>query len=131
MNQKIKEMWTAELRSGKWKQGQGHLKAVENGEVRHCCLGVLCEIAVREGITQEFWSVDDEIVFGPSEDEARDLFLPLDVMRWAGLSGIDPATSMVAVSGGVSKVIWGDTLSKLNDDHVSFADIADTIEALI
>lgn len=37
-------LWIADLRSGKFKQGRGCLRAGN----RYCCLGVLCEIAVRD-----------------------------------------------------------------------------------
>ncbi len=38
--------WIKALNSGEFKQGMGSLKTItREGEVRHCCLGVLCEIA--------------------------------------------------------------------------------------
>ena len=51
MNPEIKVLWLDRLESGKEKQGTGALKKVyptKNGKVRkvrHCCLGVLWEIA--------------------------------------------------------------------------------------
>jgi hypothetical protein len=41
MNKELKAKWIAALRSGKYKQGRSRLK--HSG--RHCCLGVLCEVA--------------------------------------------------------------------------------------
>lgn len=38
----LQKQWLAALKSGKYKQGQGFLKAVSD---RFCCLGVLCELA--------------------------------------------------------------------------------------
>ncbi|HEY4832468.1 MAG TPA: hypothetical protein VIH61_07925, partial [Waddliaceae bacterium] len=54
MNKKIKKQWLKELRSGEWVQGRG--KLMDNQD-RACCLGVLCDIAVREGIIKP-WSFD-------------------------------------------------------------------------
>jgi hypothetical protein len=41
----LKSQWVAALRSGKFKQGFGSLRAIEpvTGEYCHCALGVLCE----------------------------------------------------------------------------------------
>lgn len=41
MNQRIKTLWVAALYSGAFKQRQQYL----NRGGRHCCLGVLCEVA--------------------------------------------------------------------------------------
>ena len=40
MNQEIKKKWVDALRSGKYKQGRGRLKA----SGKFCCLGVLCSV---------------------------------------------------------------------------------------
>jgi hypothetical protein len=54
MIKEVADRWVAELRSGKYKQTTGYLNVVrsENEEVPvgFCCLGVLCEIAVSDGI---------------------------------------------------------------------------------
>jgi len=39
----------AALRSGNYTQGTGELKKIENGVVKHCCLGVLTDIAIANG----------------------------------------------------------------------------------
>jgi len=46
MNQEIKTEWLSRLKSGDYVQGTGHL--CKNGN--HCCLGVLAEIAVEQGL---------------------------------------------------------------------------------
>ena len=75
----IIKSWITALRSGKYKQGIGKLKAkgVDGTELCHCCLGVLCELAVEQGI------------IGPSTQRAENSYyyyfghnwstLPLDV----------------------------------------------------
>lgn len=61
MDPEIKAEWVAALRSGNYNQGKGKLKAVfdhftdpnltgDQTELRHCCLGVLSELAIgKEG----------------------------------------------------------------------------------
>ena len=46
MKKNIMTEWVSELRSGKYKQGYGLLKQIDDEEVilKHCCLGVLCEL---------------------------------------------------------------------------------------
>lgn len=46
MNKKLKAKWIKALTSGEYKQGAGKLRRVHRGnDLRHCCLGVLCEIS--------------------------------------------------------------------------------------
>jgi len=44
MNQERKAEWVTALRSGEYKQGLGALRTSDN---KFCCLGVLCDIAVK------------------------------------------------------------------------------------
>ena len=46
MNPQIKAQWVADLRSGQYEQGNGYL----NADGKLCCLGVLCEQAVKAGV---------------------------------------------------------------------------------
>ncbi len=42
----FKKRWLRALRSGKFIQGEGYLKVSDDdGVIKHCCLGVACEIA--------------------------------------------------------------------------------------
>ena len=44
MNKRIKKIWLKALRSGKYEQGAGTLKQIDQeGRPRYCCLGVLQE----------------------------------------------------------------------------------------
>jgi len=84
MNPKIKRRWLQALRSGKYTQGKNVLHKIKSDE--YCCLGVLCEIAVKDRIipapevelvkNRRCYSYDDEARF-PSET----------VLNWAGLDG--------------------------------------------
>jgi hypothetical protein len=101
--------WVEALRSGKYKQGQHHLKWNNT----FCCLGVLCDIS-------KVGSWGD----GPKHAYYCDksATLPDDVLAETG----------VKHSSGVIGT-WGTTLVELNDgvDEVvgrSFEEIADIIE---
>jgi len=104
MNAKVKKRWVAALRSGTYKQGTGQLKDVTNDTF--CCLGVLCELYVKEKKGRYF--------------NAYDFSLPLKVTRYAGLEFGNPIVKF-------KKKEW--CLSDLNDcKEVSFKKIARLIE---
>lgn len=47
MNKEIKAKWLAALRSGDYMQYRGQLRHTaygETGELKYCCLGVLCDV---------------------------------------------------------------------------------------
>lgn len=44
MDLEVKTKWIESLRSGEYKQGRGRLRGELNGEVKYCCLGVVCDI---------------------------------------------------------------------------------------
>ena len=106
MNKSVKNKWLKALRSGEYTQG--HFRLVTNDD-KFCCLGVLCDLAVRAGITEwekskTGWCVDKNVSY-----------LPNSVMNWSGLER-DPVSD-------------GSALSDLNDSYfLSFANIADIIE---
>lgn len=121
----IKARWTAALRSGEWEQGHGSLN--EHGKL--CCLGVLCEEAVKDGVITADSVIRRE--FYTSYAGATDV-LPRQVREWAGLPGADgehnPNNPVVTVDG---KVV---SLAELNDgengwEPHTFEQIADIIDA--
>jgi hypothetical protein len=114
MNPEIRAQWCAALRSGEYPQGRGGLHTVdEDDREGYCCLGVLCDLAVAAGVISPphrgpLWTFDG------SPD-----YLPKRVEEWAGLQSCNPAVSH---DGHL------DRLANLNDDGVSFAEIADLID---
>lgn len=75
-------LWVAALRSGRYRQGTGALGFAG----RYCCLGVACDVAVRQGgVEMEVVYVDRYAVFGGSTD-----VLPGAVQTWLGVSSRDP-----------------------------------------
>jgi hypothetical protein len=115
MNPEIKSKWVAALRSGEYKQGRKVLHS--EAENTFCCLGVLCDLAVKEGI------VHGETTFNPllgtittyvGSDNSSTYQLPSDVRDWADLESPQESQSF---------------LSELNDVHgADFETIADYIE---
>jgi hypothetical protein len=115
MNSTIKAQWVAALRSGEYKQGTNYLRK----EDRFCCLGVLCDLAVKAKVvsweplpTVDVWDCGNLLAI-----------LPDEVQRWAGLKKGDPE---VIVDGSEK----GTMLSRANDVLLlKFPAIADLIEA--
>lgn len=117
MKPEIKEKWVAELRGGKRLQGKGCLRQETlNHECEYCCLGVLAEIAVDEGVAR--W--DDNTLVGPDGRASAGYLIPA-VMDWASVDSRDPVVK--------NEVNRGMPLSSLNDSGKTFSEIADLIEA--
>lgn len=117
MDPEVKTKWLAALRSGKYPQGVGKLRRKDGNQ--HCCLGVLCEVAVEAGVIQPA-----EFVFGVyryGKDHDADL-LPREVGLWAGIDYRDPPVVTNEAEGRK------DSLSVINDSMESFEAIAGYIE---
>ncbi len=113
MKQEIKDKWLKALRSGEYVQGQMAL----NDQSGFCCLGILCDLAAKEGVGawKEYNSMN---IFTTSKDSSTAI-LPKPVISWAGLDHPNP---IVPFEGGVLP------LSRVNDSGTSFDEIADIIE---
>jgi len=105
MNKRIKKLWIEALRSGKFKQGFGQLRRGRTN-VRHCCLGVLCEIAVNQGVLNHYKGAQG--------------LLPPEVMDWAELDDDDPMLAPLHDPNCYA--------AKLNDNGHGFQNIAERIE---
>jgi hypothetical protein len=125
MDQRVKQLWVDELRNGGHEQGTGYLKRQHPGNdtPEYCCLGILCEIAVREGVIApavasafEAW-VDTIYSYEGGENK----LLPRDVQRWAGLEGADVKVELTDDEGPRF-------LAGINDTGIPFTVIADLIE---
>lgn len=106
----IRKEWVKRLRSGKIKQTQSQLGLVDGSR---CCLGVLCDIAVENGvIPTPKQNYDQELVYG-----AKSELLPRKVRMWAGLR---------TWAGHYQK--GQNSLAQLNDNGATFKQIAKIIE---
>ena len=123
MKQKIARIWVDALRSGEYKQVGGRLKTLEG----YCCLGVLCDLAVDRGIIPApILNVNSGLNLSVFTFGKQKLFLPSEVMEWAGVNSStgDIPLSDPAVPASFSTA----NLSKLNDSGVDFKTIAEVIE---
>lgn len=128
VNESIARQWIADLRSDKYKQGQGQLC---DGK-KHCPLGVLCEQAV------EAKAVHRKASAGRVEFDGRAGMLPPNVRAWAEMKAFnlnDQGKSMGPSLRGKYSSESGDKpgpsrdIVDDNDAGKSFAEIADIIEA--
>jgi hypothetical protein len=110
MNKSIKAHWVAVLRSGDYAQCPGTLRKVNKNteEQLYCCLGVLTDLAIANGIgtwddscdhavckDSEVQSVCELVMsdgfqassFADSDNYAWSAYLPHEVKKWAGMSG--------------------------------------------
>ncbi len=108
MNQEAKALWLARLRDPSAKQTTGQLGKA-SGE--RCCLGVLCDIAVEQGIISPPTESPDGLWYGES-----DRTLPREVQDWSSVGKYGQR--------GPSDP----SLANLNDRGTTFAEIADVIE---
>jgi hypothetical protein len=128
MDPLVKSKWVAALRSGKYTQGRYSLATVgADGEIAYCCLGVLCDLAVKDGVISEK-SVTASGRYLQYLGESN--VLPEYVRTWAGLDNLNPAVACIPSAGRETRHLY---LAELNDgtasiDPRSFAEIADLIE---
>lgn len=112
MNANAKK-WVRALKSGKFKRTQGAL----GDNKGFCCLGVACELAVKEGVIKPGKFMEDRKEFRYGKDY---YFLPTKVQDWLGLS--------TKKGKFVSKTKITDLADK-NDAGASFKTIAKIIES--
>lgn len=128
MKPEIKALWLEALRSGEYDQTKGWLAVPkDDGAVGYCCLGVLCDIAVKQGVEVPVTKSISGKALGYGAD-ANNMSLPREVMDWAGL----PNDPVVATPDGISEAHTSTTitLAELNDEHsdFTFPVLADLIE---
>lgn len=129
MDPRVKNLWLEELRSGRHEQTRGVLCDADGHK---CCLGVLADLAVREGVVESRPVPTHErgLVSGYGES-AESHTLPPEIQEWAGLTSDSPR---VSIPEGVEIGEWKLSthephLTTLNDSaHWSFEQIADVIE---
>jgi hypothetical protein len=104
MNPKVKSIWVDALRSGAYEQAKGRLCRISGRKTSYCCLGVLQDIAVQQGIAR---SMEDESPY----------YISRAVSEWSGVRPVNAHGSPQ------------DALAGMNDSLGStFAQIADWIE---
>lgn len=102
MKAEVKAEWIKRLRSGEYKQGMGALKhdvSIDSDTTTYCCLGVLCEVAVDEGIVKRFdpkpQQMGEASNYGVTKNDATTGVPPREVLDWVEIpkirfpSGVD------------------------------------------
>lgn len=124
MKKEIAMMWVKALRSGTFKQIEGSLENTQGG---NCCLGVLCNLALLEGVC-DYRPADPDNLLSVQFDNS-DEFLPRSVQEWAGMK-TNAGELKVTDSYGV---LGRTNLAELNDGERgkkrTFKEIANIIEA--
>ena len=153
MRAEVRDELVKRLRSGEYIQGKEKLAIKDEEGQRYCCLGVLCEMAVEEGVTQrtehdeEHWDFDEDkegifvqsVVVKYGTGDSYDATLPPEVAIWAGLITEEEWSELTGVvfddgagMGRFAEPIYGqqtsNTLAGMNDDGKPFTEIADFIE---
>lgn len=125
----IKARWVAALRSGKYIQGRGALHSTAPD--RFCCLGVLCELAVADGVVTPSPEGDMVEYVGLTGTDRNSAVPPSPVITWA--YEVQPAYSVewdllpTALANELPPD--GTYLPSLNDSgNYTFGQIADLIE---
>lgn len=116
MNPRIKEIWLDKLENGDIPQITGQLGNVEAGR---CCLGVLCDIAVQEGVIDPPAAHGVKLMY---VDEVA--ILPTAVMEWAE---IEHNNGGFATNPEENPEYMDDALSYQNDSGTTFPEIAQII----
>lgn len=114
MKAEIKAAWIAALRSGEYEQVASALRVKD----RFCCLGVLCDLASKQGVGE--WLDTDKAFIADTGDSKTD-YLPYAIQEWAGLSDGDP----LVVGGSLAE--HNDGTGSVEHAH-TFTEIADLIE---
>lgn len=89
MREDIKARWVAALRSGNYRQGKEKLarQMTRTMPMTHCCLGVLCELAVEDGIIEAMshpYGTSGQVRYFGGPDRWKATALPPAVAEWAG-----------------------------------------------
>lgn len=143
MNSDIKERWVKSLRSGNFVQTTNKLQS-QGSDVRpdgYCCLGVLCELAIEDGVINKYKekaSYVDSYHFGNETDGYGQFLTPRAAWRWAQMEDsnpqfwIDKGDLPKSVDPDETVIAEGDqylvSLTGLNDGGASFEEIATIIE---
>lgn len=144
-NQEVMREWVSALRSGKYTQGRGKLSYIDpaDGGRKHCCLGVLSDLAVEKGLTpapmvipepmtrlgalSPYVTVTSFSVFADEADvynyeHGSTIMPPLKVYDWADIPVGD------GLNCGPDAPLSSNKLANMNDRGLSFDQIADMIE---
>lgn len=124
------EKWVAALESGEYTQTEGTLQRInrkyhDDPEVGFCCLGVLCDLAVKEGVIEP---PTPNVSGIKNTFDGNNSDLPESVRVWAGLPEANPTVDITSLGLVVERYIAEEdryveevdkeeSLAELNDEH--------------
>jgi hypothetical protein len=114
--------WIEALKSGKYIQVKGALRVPEG----FCCLGVACDLVKTDTLRWTDGTGCNQL-FGINGIELQSAHLPRAVSR---LYGLEPWGVSILATGSRGKTTQVD-LARLNDEGVTFAEIASILEKAI
>lgn len=126
------------LRSGEYKQGQSALRRVgeNDGPDTYCCLGVMCEVAVEQGVITNDgaqWRIGGTSYSYRDGKEISTSYLPNAVIEWAGMVSDMEKNPSWGEYHYEQRGSWGEDedqcLAVMNDRGMPFPEIADWMEA--
>lgn len=123
MKRAERDNWTKALRSGEYIQGKKKLQIVDNGIVKHCCLGVLCvinKIEAERGLDDPRYG--DGIIYNFLGSSITITARARDIV---GLPDSDP---YISIPGKVLDGCWRISCAGMNDSGFTFNQIADMID---
>lgn len=131
MNNRVKALWIDALVGGEYVQAKGYLKKIDTltGEASYCCLGVLCDLAIKDGVEVEYVERETSLRFGAYDSYFS--WLPRSVQDWAGLTSDTGkfGGGYISYVGDDGEEEVADTLMALNDGaEYNFSEIAGVIE---
>lgn len=133
MNPEAKALWLEALRSGDYTQGKGYLHTEQDEYAEFCCLGVLCDVAIKSGLQIDVLRVEgiNPVKYGATEEM---MLTPPEVANWAGISSNPDLVTDIANPEYEPGSDWEDEffildIAELNDTNgYTFEQIADLIE---
>lgn len=122
MDKNLKRRWIKALRSGKYPKGKEalHILGATRKEDTFCCLGVLAQLAVKDGIIEPKLDKESKVArYGTTDHDGT--FLPAKICKWAGI----PRHSL----GKIDDPQY--LLADQNDHCDSFEEVIPLIEELL
>lgn len=129
--------WVEALESGDYEQVQGALTVLTGDTADeltvegHCCLGVMCELAIKDGVDLDVYASRSHDSIYNRSYEGETSYLPIKVLKWLGapLSTPGVTTGNLWVHIPDATEAWV-SVASMNDSSLweySFIQIAETV----
>lgn len=136
VNKANMRLWVAALRSKKFKQINGNLKRISlitNEVIGHCCLGVVCELAIEAGVVIHSVTAPH----GEGAESAAVVFsgstgyLPTPALTWLGIEDSEVGDIPISVDAAGATITAVEANDNLGWDFEKIADEAEKYYKLL